>query len=467
MTEEFKPFEYDGIWWLPENPDKQVSGKLKFHPVKGLELQLIGSFKGLKSLNIFLQPSIILGITSNGKMITLYKCYESRSHMSVPGFLSSSFIVSFAFLGCHFEKEEEIRFDSLSLNYSHLEEWTGITGFQFKMELDSKNHLKKHEIIYSFPQKVEAKIDNLSISFDYNFTSGGDRFKEVNLKHTTFIKIKPSKSLHFNDYQDVCYHIQNFLSLAIGKAVFPIIIKGKSERCSTKSQSGKAIYPDIFIYYATNSLFETSSKIYPFDMLFTFRDISGKFESILKNWFEKAEMLKPVYDLYFGTLYNPRMYLQHQFLSMTQAIEAYHRHKFEGKYLSDEDYEPIYNRFKEIIKVLDIEDSFKDALKTKLKYGNEYSLRKRLKDLFLEYRDITQNFIKDEDNFINRIVDTRNYLTHYDKKLKNIAGGRDLYRITQKLRKILQICLLCELGFIKEEIKSMFLRDKRLEDDFV
>jgi len=464
MIEEF---EYDGIWWLPENPDKKVSGKLKFHPVEGLKLQLIGSFKGLKSLNIFLQPPIILGITSNGKIITLYKCYESRSHMSVPGFLSSSFIVSFAFLGCHFEKEEEIRFDSLSLNYSHLEEWTGITGFQSKMELDSKNHLKKHEIIYSFPKKVEAKIDNLSISFDYNFTSGGDRLKEVKLRHTTFIKIEHSKSVHFNDYQDVCYHIQNFLSLAIGKAVFPVIIKGKSKRCSTKSQNGEVINPDIFVYYVTNSMFETSSKIHPFDMLFTFGDISNRFENILKNWFEKAEMLKPVYDLYFGTLYNPRMYLQHQFLSMTQAIEAYHRHKFEGKYLSDKDYKPIYNRFKEIIKVLDIEDSFKDALKSKLKYGNEYSLRKRLKDLFVEYRDITQNFIKDEDNFVNRIVDTRNYLTHYDKKLKNIAEGRDLYRITQKLRKILQICLLCELGFIKEKIKSMFLGDKRLEDDFV
>ena len=464
MIEEF---EYDGIWWLPEKPDNKVSSKLKFHPVEGLKLQLIGSFKELKDLNTFLQPLIILGITSNGKIITLYKCCESQSHMSMPRFLSTSFIASVAFLGCHFEKEEEIRFDFLSLNYSHLEEWTGITGFQFKMETDSKNHLTKHKIIYSFPEKVEAKIGNLSISFDYNFTLGGDRLKEVNLKHTTFIKIKPSKSLHFNDYQDVCYHIQNFLSLAIGKAVFPITIKGKSERCSTKSQNGKAIYPDIFIYYATNSLFETSSKIHPFDMLFTFRDISGKFENILKNWFEKAEMLKPVYDLYFGTLYNPRMYLQHQFLSMIQAVEAYHRRKFEGKYLSDKDFEPIYNRFKDMTNTLDVKASFKDALINRLKYGNEFSLRKRLKDLFAEYQDITRNFIKDENNFINRVKDTRNYLTHYDKKLRNIADGEDLYRITQKLKTILQICLLHELGFDKEEIKSAFLRNRRYKDDFV
>ena len=464
MIEEF---EYDGIWWLPEKPNNKVSGKLKFHPVEGLKLQLIGSFKELKDFNTLLQPLIILGITSNGKLITLYKCYESQFHMSMSGFLGSSFIASVAFLGCHFEKEEEIRFDSLSLNYSYLEEWTGITGFQFKIEPDSKNRLTKHEIIYSFPEKTEAKIGNLSISFDYNFTSGGDWLKEVNLKHTTFIKIKPSKSLHFNDYQDICYHIQNFLSLTIGKAIFPIIIKGKSERSSTKLQNGKAVYKDIFIYYATNSLFETSSKIHPSDMLFTFSDISGKFENILKNWFEKAEMLKPVYDLYFGTLYNPRRYLQHQFLSMIQAVEAYHRRRLEGKYLSYEEYESIYNKFERIINRLDVKASFKDALKIRLKYGNEYSLRKRLKDLFVKYRDITQDFIKDEDSFISRVIDTRNYLTHYDKKLRNIADGEDLYRITQKLKIILQICLLYELGFDKEEIKSAFLRNRRYKNDFI
>jgi len=43
----------------------------------------------------------------------------------------------------------------------------------------------------------------------------------------------------------------------------------------------------------------------------------------------------------------------------------------------------------------------------------------------------------------------------------------NLYRITQKLKTILQICLLHELGFDKEEIKSAFLRNRRYKDDFV
>lgn len=236
-------FEYDGIWWLPENPDKKISGTLKFHPVEGANLELIGSFKGIEDLNTVLQPDIISGITSNGKIITLYKCYESQSHMSMPGFLRSSFIASRVFLGYHFEKEEDIIFESLSLNYSHLEEWARITGFQFKIENDSKNHLTKQEVRYSFPKKVEVKLSNLNISFDYNFTLGGDRIKEVKLKQTMFIKIEPHKPVHFNDYQrDICYHIQNFLSLAIGRAVSPLIIKGKTNACKTKLSDGRVVY---------------------------------------------------------------------------------------------------------------------------------------------------------------------------------------------------------------------------------
>ena len=87
-----------------------------------------------KNSQTALQPDIISGITSNGKIITLCKCYESSSHMSVPGFISSSFITSMIFLGHHFNKKEDIIFDSLSLNYSHIEEWARITGFQFKIE---------------------------------------------------------------------------------------------------------------------------------------------------------------------------------------------------------------------------------------------------------------------------------------------------------------------------------------------
>ncbi len=457
-------FKYNGIWWLPQNPVNKISGNLEFHPVEGANLELIGSFKGLDKFNEFLQPKIILGITSNGKFITLYKCYESQSHMSMPGYISSSFIISVVLMGHHFEKEEDIIFDNLSLNYSHLEEWTRITGFKYNLESDSKTHITKHEVSYKFPQNVEAKLDNLNISFDYNFTSEGDRIKEVILKQTTFIRIEPYDSLDLNSYlTNICYHIQNFLCLAMGRAVYPLIIKGKNKGCKTELRDGSVMYNDIFIYYSIKNLSISSRKLLPNDMLFSFVDIRDNFERCLRCWFVKSELLKPVYDLYFGTLYNPSMYLQHKFLSLIQAIESYHRRMHNGKYLSDDDYA---NTYETLIKAIppDVGKDFIESLKKKLKYQNEFSLRKRLKETLAKCGDVINLLIHDNDKFIEDVVNTRNFLTHYDKSVgKNTKSGEDLYKLVQIMKFIIEICFLIELEMPVESIKALISRNQRYQ----
>lgn len=456
-------FEYNGIWWLPENPKEEISGTLRFNLREDANLELIGSFKEAKDINTLSQPKIILGITSNGKIITLYKCYESHLHISMPGFLSSSFIASVVFEGHHFEKEEDIIFDSLSLNYSHLEEWMRITGFKFKLETDSENHLTKNEVSYSFPQKIEAKVDKLNISFDYDFTSGGDRIKEVNLKQTTFIKIEPRKPIYFNDYRrNICYHVQNFLSLAIGRAIYPLIIKGKTKACKTELSDGRVVYDDILVFYPTKDLSNLSKKLHPFDMLFSFGDISNNFEKYLRNWLSKSKVLQPVYDLYFGTLYNPSMYLQHKFLSLIQAIESYHSRVYGGKYLSDNDYMPTREALLKVVCQKINDDDFRKSLKEKLKYLNEFSLQKRLKEILKKCGDVINLLIQDNEEFIEDVKNTRNFLTHYDKNIERKAkSGQELYMLVQKMKFVLEICFLIELEMSVETIKALVSRNQR------
>jgi len=78
-------------------------------------------------------------------------------------------------------------------------------------------------------------------------------------------------------------------------------------------------------------------------------------------------------------------------------------------------------RLEEIIKAAP--SQHKEWLKNKLAYSNEPSLRKRLKEIFNEIRDvIPKEIFPDEEYFIGKVVDTRNYLTHYDKRLKEIAA---------------------------------------------
>jgi hypothetical protein len=110
----------------------------------------------------------------------------------------------------------------------------------------------------------------------------------------------------------------------------------------------------------------------------------------------------------------------------------------------------------------------KDRLKEYLRYGNEFSLRKRMKDIINRYRDVVDIFIKDSKSFIEKVVNTRNYLIHRNRLLgKDAASGKELYHLTQKLRICLEACLLGELGFNLHEIRDLFIKHLNYQDELI
>lgn len=457
-----KKFEYNGIWWLPENPEKQVSGTIYFDFKDGARLELIGSFAELKDLNAFLSPKIILGLTQKGKYITLYKCFEKNRDISFAGLINSIFSVKLVFIGCHFEKEEDILFEKLSISYSNLDEWVGYTGFRIKSKFEQKDSPKKFEIVYESPKKIEAKINKFHLNIFFNFNFKAESRFAIQLKQTTIIQIESDRSVHFRDYMDdIVDHTQDFFGLAIGQAAYPLTIVGKSKASITKLNDGETVFNDILIFYKLGSFADLSKIVYAHEMLFTFRDISDNFELYLKNWFKKSEILKPVYELYFGTLYNPSMYLNHQFLSLIQALESYHRRTYAGKYVSDEDYSKLYEKFINVISQ-NIDPDFRESLCNKMKYLNELSLRRRLKDLLNKCGNMIEPIISDKDTFIESVKSTRDFLTHYDKNLESKSKkGQELYWLTQRMKFLLEICFLSELGMPDEIIRALIKRNEK------
>ena len=127
--------------------------------------------------------------------------------------------------------------------------------------------------------------------------------------------------------------------------------------------------------------------------------------------------------------------------------------------MSDEDYKKVFKALESAIPDY-IEDNHKKSLKSRLKYGNEFSLRTRLKRIFKDNQENLKMFIKSKGKFIITVVDTRNYLTHYDQE-QDEPIVENLELLIQKLKILLEICLLKELGFSSEEIKDLFSRNRR------
>ncbi|MBU1864571.1 MAG: hypothetical protein KKH94_13000, partial [Candidatus Omnitrophica bacterium] len=292
-----KSFELVGYWWKPAFPEKTIAGTLKFDPISGGTLDLLGSFQDIPEFGKVFDVDIILGF-ADGKKITLHKCYATGSNMSLtaggPVTFKSSFIVNVIFLGHHFEKNEDVVFKNLSVSYSYLEDWTRITGFQFALQSDKENNFNQYEVKYKFPEKVEVKIGDTSLSFDYSFHDGGDKIKEFKLVQDTFLKIEPSVACHIDEYfRDLFYHVQNFISLGVGRAVYPLMMKGKNENCKVELENGRTAYNDIEVFYKAMEFQEPSKKQHPLEMVFCFGDVKDELEKYLNNWFKKAELIQP------------------------------------------------------------------------------------------------------------------------------------------------------------------------------
>ncbi|MEA5576763.1 HEPN domain-containing protein [Anabaena sp. UHCC 0451] len=477
----FEEFEERGEWWLPDNPDKKVFGTLKFNPNSGAVLDLISSFIDIQSERQPALYTLILGKVSTGKIITLYQCSYFRSSLNISissGFGTCQFYVYKVFTGFHFQEESDIKFKSLIVYYSYLNEWSqmGLPNIELSQEEFSIKY-KRRELIEPVNIKQDWQVF-MELYADYDW----DKL-DININKQVNIVIESDEEKSLQEYEKVMRHIQNFLSLCVTKPVYPLFIRGLKMGDAFSSITGLMEYRPIsvnILYQVSNTPIVTKN-LMPYDMLLTFSKLSSKFEYYLGNWFRKIELLEPIYELYFGTIYNSYMYPQQEFLNLMQSVEAYHRKNPTMKQyeISQEEHservEKIINKTPEEYKTW-----LKNRLvpQGKVYISNQLDLRKRLVEIINVCSEALGEFIeqsnlfksrKMRDSFIYKIVRMRNYLTHLDdhgdESLKQQAANDNLLRYwSQKIKLIIEICFLYEVGFSPEEIKDIFMQrnDKEL-----
>lgn len=386
--------EYNGNWWLPTDSDNKspLPGILRYKPGEGFELEVIGSFFDLPELHSNLaNPKIIHGISSDGTNITLYLCIRSNvligsRSIGPHGVQTSRFRPKFVFIGAHFEKKPV--FKNIIVNYSYLDEWVNISGF----DIPIPSSTEEFSIKYKRPEDITINLnENFNLSISYSIKGPNWRMgqTEASIKQKTYIVIESKNETSITKYDDIIVKIRNFLSFGVGEPVSPLTITGQSEEY-VSFYKDKKFYDNIEIYYNRIKVIDKHKTLIPPNMFFTFEDISQSFEKYIKLWFIRAEILSPVFDLYFSNIYTPKMYDETRFLNVAQAIESYHRRIETAKKL-DIDPKEHEERLIKIICFAPIEH--KDWLLAKLKYSNEVSLSPRLKEILTNHEEIAEIYI--------------------------------------------------------------------------
>lgn len=404
-------FEHIGDWWLPEAPENTVSGRLSFDPATGGTLELYRTLKGMLGTN---RIDIIQGEIGEGS-VTL-----QGSFFSSFGVQGTAMSVQYIYKGHLFDSIDDVKFKSISLTYTHLNEWFAHRLFDYQSEGDT---FKFDNISYVPFEPFDTPLDdNIVLHFDF-IPIGKLLSAEISFQYEARITIKPNEPLLWLNRKDggylrlINFHLPNFLILATGYINHPFHVSGTVEGSESP----------ISIYYRTLDHLHNSPTVRSPSMFFTLRDVKDNLSKYLSNWINKSDKLMLVYDLYFRSYHQNVMIVESQFLDLAQALEGYHR---------------------------------------RLHDGNRLSLRKRLKlicnDVLEEHTDIVTKLLGDPDVFISTVVDTRNYLTHVLEEVGKHTIRDDveiMYKYVRKMQFLMRLCFLVELEFDPGEIHRLWNKD--------
>lgn len=437
-----------GYFWLPERDNKKIPGVLTIKDGGDIELEIVGFFDD--EVNIFndkFDIGRIIGHVEKDGLVTLENCFYTQKNSSFFGGISKSKVcVNKVLSGVAYEKDEVVTFNTLSFYVDCMDEWLGISGIKvyqdWKNKTTSISYTSHDTIIYYLDNEIELSICFASI-FDTNIN-------EVTISQKAYFKLKSDSLKPLIDFISLANKIIDFMSFAIDDTVSLKNVFATSSEIQRKISGGKLVPIDIKIFYSSISYVEKISIKTSNRMLFNYKIIKSNAQSIFNNWINAYEVISPSLNLYFSTKVGAQKYLDGKFLSLIQGLETYHRRTSSEQLMDSDD----FNKLVEVI-LKNCPEENKEWLNGRLKYGNEINLAKRIKSIMEPFKNFLGNN-KEREKLIRKIVDSRNYFTHYNKDLENKAvDGKELWQLCQTIEFIYQLHFFRVIGFTDIEINNV------------
>lgn len=437
-----------------------IHGRLQYDPEIGIKLELVENPKGLQSLNLTNASSfpVLFGQLVDGTLVTLFKCLITRTEIQIGVGVGSPTIVipSIALFGCHINNLDELLIKKYIVELSLLDNWSCLSPIKIKNVFNFQRSLG-FDVNYRTPNPIVVNLPNRDFDIQIvNSVRWRDQgFKLTVEKHSAF-EIIAHENMSYEASSEISWQCINLFSLLISKqlSIKAIII-------FPKDISSDNIYSNQLELIYHRSEKNDQKTIFPIEMLLPYNLIKNEFTGIVDKWFSRSEQSVLATNVFFSTENSLTPSVNVKFLSMTQAIESYHRSLGVGYYMESEEYAKA---LKEL--VTHIPDSIKGdhrkSLKKRLQYGNEHSLRKRLTEMISRIpKNVAVKITGDTKKFISKIADTRNYYTHYDySSQKKAFEPKDAYTAAERLRILIVANLLHDLGIEDENLLNVLNRNQ-------
>ena len=445
-----------GIFWLPSERQRAVPGSLSILDGGNIKLELtepldtssMEALLGYSSTNSLNQ---ILGDVEKDGPVVIDRCYYiSKQRNIAHSRLIGSDIVSAnrALIGLPHQEETSSRFNAVSFSVEGIDNWVGISG----IEVDYEFEKGAATISYEQPSEIPPlKLSNgMQLSITFAWTPPAlPSHKEAKIAQKTFFRLTSQNARELDEFTSVIGKVTAFLCFIMNEIVCLETMTATADNLTRDIGNGRTDHIPVKIYCSSWPYSKDEPEIDEFNMLFKFTEVQNRAETMINKWIENYEQIAPAFDLYFCAKTEVLPSWNMQFLSLVQALEAFHRRTSADKYMEKDEFEEIREKL-----IQQIPKKHRNWFGAKLQYANELSLRNRFKKM----TDPFDRFMCGDrrKGLIDHIVNTRNYLTHYDSSLESKAAkGRLLKLLCLKMNALFRLHFLQLVGFDEHEINSV------------
>lgn len=421
---------FEGQWWLPINRKNKIQGKLIISDGGYSELIVLDNSERIDIVFPSVKPfgstlglgdfDIINGYVKSEEdkdiSICLQGCDVIRTTSS--GLSKVTFQIENVIKVLHFDSYTSIKIQSLFLNLDYFMEWVNRTGF--KVSRDTNPQEFKPVVEYDQPDAITlCKNEQLRIYIWFRAKAPLiHKYGPLCLDESIHLNIELSEQVELNQARELIQMIQDLFSFMVGlpvgrqKVEFRRYSNEVAQDNNFANQTCELVFPELVAH--------EKKKVDSDEMLITLNSLLANGENVFENWMNTYLEVAQVMRLYFDSYYKYQITPQTRFINLTMGLEIYHFRKINST-----------------------------------QGRNKPTLNERITELLNSHNNICVHFADDLVLFVKRIVKTRNYFTHGGGEESSlIVPTNELFDYSLKMRILLEVLILSDLGFKEEDVYS-------------
>lgn len=460
-----KAGEWVGLWWLPDEPEDQVPGVLRYDIDGGLSLSLIGAFEdrimsmptsGVTTLHEGSRTWGVIHGAAEQREVTLLGCVPSSSKRATDARVASpdkqKVTAAIAIVGAYVDGEDHAAFSCAEVSVDDMGIWAASSVFEGflgapdgKIDGSGSISVKPAEALSVMVEDTEYRLVHTHTLPYFDQRKGGTLGR---MRDTVSIRVSHAEPFSLHSALRSASLVQDLISVATHRAAGVLWLRVELAGTESRLPNGKTLpCQRADVLYSPAALGKHDAKAVDHHRVFFTCD-SLPFEKVMPRWCEAHSRLQAATNMILGLRYAPASFVENNLLTAVGAAEVLHRNlRIDEKPFHKEEFSAMREAMLAHVPQ-EHRDRFKGAIR------NDPTLRDRLHALAARPdQEAMSLLVPDIAHWARRTTRARNDLAHEGRTLNHSI--EELAAVVEVTAAVVILNVLNELGLSKERQREI------------